>query len=539
MDEIRFYISRFFRRIHWFLIVATAIAALAVTVALTLPPAYESQVRLLVESEQISERLADSTVNIEASEQLQILEQRLMTRENLLRIAGDLRAVRGIDEMSPDQIVGAMRAQTTIRSQTRRGQAPVMVISFQAPTPQAAAGVLNEYLTLVLDQDVQFRTERAVTTLEFFEQQVESLGQDLDEKSAQILEFKNDNSDALPETLEFRMSERSRLQERLARIESEVASLSTQRDQMIRVAEATRAAEAAAAAAGGNAPAARRSPSEQRLERLEIELQEALSVYAETSPQVRRLRNLVARAEAAVEEERAEAEAAAEAALAADAADAAAGSEADGDAPRDPMLEVQLADVDSRIEVLRRQQEEIEVQIAELRESIARTPANAIALEALERDYENIKAQYNRAVDRLSRASTGERIESLSRGQRVSVIEPPAVPTEPTRPDRIKLAGAGTGAGILAGLALVYLLEFLNRTARRPEDIVARFGAMPISSIPYIRTRGQMVLDRAVRLGLVLAILGGVPAAVYAVHIYYMPLDLVAEKVGNRLGIRW
>jgi hypothetical protein len=31
----------------------------------------------------------------------------------------------------------------------------------------------------------------------------------------------------------------------------------------------------------------------------------------------------------------------------------------------------------------------------------------------------------------------------------------------------------------------------------------------------------------------------GIPAAVYMVHIYYLPIDLVAEKVMNRLGVRW
>jgi polysaccharide chain length determinant protein (PEP-CTERM system associated) len=535
MEEIRFHLARFFRRIHWFLIVATAFAALSVTVALTLPPAYESQTRLLVESEQISERLAQSTVTTPASEQLQILEQRLMTRENLLRIANDHRAVRDMDELSPDQIVGAMRAQTSIRSRAGRNAAPLMVLSFEAPTPQATAAVLNAYLSIILEQDVEFRTERAVTTLEFFEQQVEQLGQDLDEKSSQILQFKNENADALPETLEFRMSEQSRLQERAARLENEIAALRRERDQRIRISEATAALEEARRE---SAPARQRSPAEQRLAQLELQLQETLTIYAETSPQVRRLRGLVARAEEAVAAERAEAEAEAEAEAVVTAAAAEAGEGA-GAPSDDPMLDIQLADIDARIEMLEQQQVEIDDQLATLRDTIARTPANAIALDGLERDYANIQAQYNTAVDRLASASTGERIELLSRGQRITVVEPPSVPTEPTKPDRMKLAGAGTAAGILAGLALVYLLEFMNRTPRRPEDIVARFGVMPIASVPYIRSRGQLVLDRAIRLVVILAILVGVPAAVWAVHQYYMPLDLVAEKIGNRLGIRW
>ena len=36
-----------------------------------------------------------------------------------------------------------------------------------------------------------------------------------------------------------------------------------------------------------------------------------------------------------------------------------------------------------------------------------------------------------------------------------------------------------------------------------------------------------------------LIILLGIPAAVYAIHMYYQPLDLLAEQVMDRVGIRW
>ena len=163
----------------------------------------------------------------------------------------------------------------------------------------------------------------------------------------------------------------------------------------------------------------------------------------------------------------------------------------------------------------------------------------AIALEALERDYGNIQEQYNQAVANLSQANTGERIEFMSRGQRITVIEPPTAPTEPTKPNRKKLALAGIGAGVFSGLALVYLLELLNRCPRRPEDIVARFEVMPIATIPYVRTRQQLIVERGVKLIIILVILFGIPAAIWAVHEYSMPLDLVADKVMNRLGVRW
>ena len=63
MSDLRFYIARFFRRFPYFLVVATLISAFSVIVAMTLPPAYESSVRMIVESQQIPDELAQSTVS--------------------------------------------------------------------------------------------------------------------------------------------------------------------------------------------------------------------------------------------------------------------------------------------------------------------------------------------------------------------------------------------------------------------------------------------------------------------------------------------
>lgn len=531
MSDLKFYLSRFFRRFPYFLIVATLISAVAVTVAMTLPPAYESSVRMIVESQQIPDSLAQSTVATPAAEQLQLIEQRLLTRTNLLDIANVIEAVRDQDDLTPDEIVEAMRAHTRVRSQAGRNQAAVMSITYEAPTATAAAAVVNAYLTRILEQDVQYRTGRAENTLEFFEQQVQQLGQDLDSKSAEILAFKNENTDALPETLGFRMTERSRLVDNLQDVESEIETLRRQREQLVRVAQAT---------LGRGNQGASSDPRRQRLQELETALQQLLSVYSEESIRVKRVRAEIAQIQASIRADL-------EALLGTDGQDQAGDDAAE---PRvmtpeqelveaNPMLGIQLSDFDDRIASLQDRQADLAPRIAELDASIERTPTNAVVLSALERDYENLQNQYNNAVTRLAQASTGERIELLSRGQRITVVEPPVVPFEPTKPNRVMLAGAGSLAGILAGFGLVVLIEILQQTPRRAEDIVARFDVMPIATVPYIRSRRQIITDRSIRILIALLILIGIPAAIFAVHQYYMPLDLVADKVMNRLGVRW
>ena len=513
MGSMRFYLSIFRRRLHWFLLVATAVAATAVAMALTLPPAYESQTRLIVEAPQIAGGASEAFSPVE---QLQIVQQQLMTRANLLDIAREVE-VFGAEQrgMSPDQIVQAMRARTSMRMDTGRGEATLMTISFEAPRPRAAAGVLNAYLDLIQASDAEMRTGRAGQNLEFFETEVERLGGELDAASERILAFKNENSDALPEGLEYRLSERGSLQDRVAQLERDRSALATQREQLVRVFEATGRTEDLAPDARG--------PSERALAEAQGQLEEALLVFSDTNPRVRQLRARVDQLEARLQAERE------------------AGSAEPAAEPADTgrtLLEIQLAEIDDRAAAIEAQRADMERRIEALSDAIERTPTNAIALEALERDYQNVQGQYNQARSGLANASTGERIEVLARGQRIAVIDPPAVPTEPTAPNRTVIAGGGTVVGIAAGLGLVVLLELLNRSARRPEDLVRRLGITPIATIPYIQTRREAALRRALRLAVILAILVGVPAAIWAVHSYYLPLDSIADRVMNAVGMR-
>ncbi len=518
MSDLKYYFSIFVRRLHYFLVVSVVISATSIIAALTLPPAYESETRLLLEGPQIPSELAASTVMIGLTEQLEIIQQRLMTRANLLDVARSQKVFEDLNQMSADQIVQAMRARTVIQTGGGRNPTPIMNISFEANRPRVAAAVLNEYLTLIESQNAEFRTSRAGNTLEFFQQEVERLGKDLDLQSERILKFKTENSGDLPESLEYRLDQQAALQDQVRQIDRDVTSLRNQRERLIQIFEAT------GQLSGDNSSPL--SPDEQRLQEMQSQLDEALTLYSEENPRVKMLKARIEQVENRVN---------ARASERSDASEERSPTEARGSAT----LQLQLSEIDTRVSMLQEQRVDINERLSNLSASLDRTPANTVTLDELTRTYDNIEEQYNMAVDRLARASTGERIESLSRGQRISVIEPPAVPTEPTKPNRVLIAGGGTMFGIIAGIGLVLLFELLGRTARRPDDIVKSIGVRPLATIPYISSRKEVVWKRLIKVSVYLAILIGIPAAVYAVHIYYLPLDLLADRVMNKIGVRW
>jgi polysaccharide chain length determinant protein (PEP-CTERM system associated) len=509
--SLKFYWSLVLRRLPVMTAIILVCSVVAVIAALKLPPTYSTAARLLVEAPQIPDNMVASTIQTDASEQLQVIEQQLMTRANLIDIANKFEVFEDLRSLSPDRVVKSMRERTRIYRSSGRGQATLMTLSFEADSGQVAANVVNEYVTLILEANSKFRMTRAENTLAFFEQEVERLGADLDLQSGKIIQFKNQNADALPDDLAYRQGRQALLQERLARLERERAGTQSQRNEIITVFEATGRVDAEAQ---GRAP----TLQEQQLALLEAELQEKLAVLSETNPKVVLLKSRIAQLQEAIKQ--------------------AAPAAVQGASVRPAsLLDVTLAEMDQRLQTMGLEIAEVSAELSELEASIAATSGNGIALSSLERDYDNIQARYNAAVNNLNQARMSERIEVSSQGQRISIIEGATVPQEPSGPNRPKIAAAGIGGGLALAAGFFMLLELLNRTIRRPAELQARFGIMPIATIPYMESAQERFRRRALLVGAFLLVLIGVPAILYYIDVNYMPLEILAHKVFDRLGL--
>jgi uncharacterized protein involved in exopolysaccharide biosynthesis len=520
--DLKFYLSLFLRRLPLFLIIAALGTTLGLTLASVLPAVYVAQARLLMESEQIPDNLAASTVQTAPREQLQIIQQRILTRAEMLELANRMGVYapapgRPARRMSADEIVEDMRSRTTIstgggaaeRAGRAAAGATLVTVAFEAPTAAMSAAVTNELVTMILDENVSMRTGVAGQTLDFFVQEVARLDKELAVRGAAILEFQQENSKALPESLDFRRRQQAAAQERLLQFNRDETALRDRRASLVALYEQTGQVAS---------PTENLTPEEQQLKTLRDQLTQALAIYTPQNPRVKLLQQQITALERVV--------AAQQPAVAAQA----------GAAPPSA-YEVQLADIDSQLAFIAAQKAEVNATLADLAQSIAATPGNAISLDTLQRDYAAVRAQYDQAVQNKARAETGDLIEALSKGQRISIVEQAVAPREPVRPNRVLIAAAGIGGGIALGLGLIFLLEVLNRSIRRPVDLTRRLGITPFATLPYMRTRGEVRFRRiAVALAL-LAVLGGIPVGLWAINTYYMPLDIAIERGINKLGL--
>ena len=514
--DLKFYLSLFLRRLPYFLILLAIGAAVGITLATVLPPVYLARAVLIVESQQIPDELAATTVQTQATEQLEIIQQRILTRASLLDMANRLQIYAPADgspapQIAADDMVEDLRRRISIVTtggSTARGpvQATIVTVSFEAPTAAMSAAVTNEVVTLILKENVEIRTNVAGQTLEFFVQEVTRLDAELITLGSKIREFQEANLEALPDSLDFRRSQQAAAEERLLQLDRDAAALRDRRDRLVSLYETT-------GQVVDNAPAANLTPEQRQLQGLKDELTNALAVLSPTNPRIKLLEAQIAALEVTVSAQQAGGNGLSDAGVQLSAYD------------------IQLADIDGQLDSLAGLRTEIEATLAALQQSIAATPGNAIALDTLQRDYANVRAQYDQAVANRARAETGDTIEALSKGQRISVIEQAIAPREPESPNRPVVAAAGIGGGLVLGLGFVALLEFLNRAIRRPVDLTNKLGITAFGTLPHIRTQGEILRRRLIigsAFALVLLVL---PAGLWFVQTQVMPLDQVLGQV--------
>ena len=112
--DLKFYLSIFLRRLPYFVVIAAFLTAIGIAVASILPPVYRSTATILVEAPQIPGELAQSTVPIDPVEQIQIIEQRLMTRANILSLADRFDVYADQPGISANTVINDMRARTEL-----------------------------------------------------------------------------------------------------------------------------------------------------------------------------------------------------------------------------------------------------------------------------------------------------------------------------------------------------------------------------------------------------------------------------------------
>ena len=194
-----YYFALLKRRLLYFLIPFVCVVLAGTAVILLWPPSYYSEGKILVQSQQIPTELVRPTVTSAAQERIQVIEQRTMTRDNLLAIVEKFKLFPDRRTlMSPTELVTLMKknikiepyAQPLFARANPLNPTVVFTVGFEDSDPEVAAKVANELITRILNEDLRDRTSRATDTTKFLAREVQRLQAESNAIDAKIAQTK-------------------------------------------------------------------------------------------------------------------------------------------------------------------------------------------------------------------------------------------------------------------------------------------------------------------------------------------------------------
>jgi uncharacterized protein involved in exopolysaccharide biosynthesis len=491
---------------------------------------YRSTATIIVQSQQIPAELARSTITNGTEERLESIRQRLMTRENLLQMAEKLGLFQDRPDLSPTDRAQKLRDATEIRiipvnpGSRNRGPVSSFTISFKADDASMAARTTNEFVSLVLEENLRNRIDRATETSTFFKRELQRIEAALAETETGIAVFKQQNEAMLPETLDLRREELSELTEMSFTIENQVIVLEEEMG-----AVRTAMEEGGGPALNSAVAAKPLSPVEKDLARLQSDYRNLSAIYADSHPRMKVLLSQIASLETIV-------------AADAEAAAAAIDTGEPNASPQERLARIQglqrIGEIERQIALLEDRQTELTARRSMLEASIMETPEVEKALSEMTRTKIDLQMQYEQIVSKLAEAEIGELLEVNRQGERFEVIEQAEVASRPEKPNRMVILAGGVLASLMMGVGLVVGLELLNRSIRTVGDLERTLQSHAFSVIPYIRTAKEVRMMAASWILCIGVFIGAGTGAAYAVDRFYLPLNVVLEKVAERTGVQ-
>ncbi|MEJ2613001.1 MAG: lipopolysaccharide biosynthesis protein, partial [Candidatus Thiodiazotropha sp.] len=120
--------------------------------------------------------------------------------------------------------------------------------------------------------------------------------------------------------------------------------------------------------------------------------------------------------------------------------------------------------------------------------------------------------------------------------ERFSLVEPPQLPEQPDKPNRILIFMLGIAASIGSGLGSVILKEGLDQTVYGSNAIRSIIKEPPLAIIPYI-DRNDIKRMNITRVQITVVLISAIMLALVLVNSFMVPLDVVWYVVLRKFGL--
>lgn len=548
----------------------------AAAIALIWPPTYQSTATILIEEPDVPSDLVKSTVSTYADQRLQVIEQRVMTNQNLSDIIDRFGLYQGaLATTSRSELVDILRGKiflsvlkadfvTSTKNRNNQPQATIaFTVSYIDRDPRVAQQVASRLTDLYLAENVQTRTQKAAGTTEFLTQQSVKLYQDVVDSEARLTEFKTKNSSTLPEQLDTNMRILEQLQSMMLQNRSTLEQLNEKRSFLqgqlgtispyMPMTEGGRPATPQAqlmalelqyidlsAKYGAKHPSVvhlakqidtlkttvgtsdEPSSTQAQLSILQAQLADSLQRYGENHPTVQKLRKELSDLQAEIAK--------------APGVSMLSTPKGPPDNPMYIQMQNQVGETSAQVQGLQMEMSELQAKVEDTQQRVLQTQATSGQYGSLRQQYDAAVKRYQDFKDKEADAQVAESMEQQSKSETFSVIEAPEFPEQPLKPNRKLLLLAGAVLSTMLAAAAMLAMEMLDSKVYEPRGLQTVFGEVPLATVPYIVTPRERTV-RWIKAGaIVLAGFAAVAGTLVAIDTMVMPLDVLWAAFMNRIN---
>jgi polysaccharide chain length determinant protein (PEP-CTERM system associated) len=451
-------------RFRWLgITVAMLIAVIGWLIVFALPDRYESSARVFVDTRTaLKPALKNLTVDQDVDAQINYVRESLLAGPQLDKIAKEVGLLPATvtDEREHMRVLGKLADSITLtvssagnQGDERSTAGTIYSINYLDTNPQRSFKVVDTLLNTFVEQTLGGKREGSQNVQKFLEARIKDYEQRLSAAEDRIAAFKKQNVGLMPSEQGGYFAQLQNEVDAAKKADTALAIALSRKDELTRQLHGDVAVSAAgtAAPASGAQGVANGSDTLSRIQEAQAKLDELLLHFTDKHPDVIAIR-------ATLEELKKRRAIELESLRRGDAS--AVASSGAGSNPVYQSIQLELNKVGVEIAALRRESEQHQNTVAELRKRANSAPQVEAEFQQLNRDYDVNKAEYTALLENYQKARLGEQADNAG-SVRFEVVQPPAEPVVPVWPRRnhliaeIWLAALALGCGVAYGLQLL------------------------------------------------------------------------------------
>lgn len=122
---------------------------------------------------------------------------------------------------------------------------------------------------------------------------------------------------------------------------------------------------------------------------------------------------------------------------------------------------------------------------------VVAAPTQELELARLEQEVESNRQIYNMLLEQSKAANLSKALEYVKVETRYRIIKPPKKPLYPVKPEKAKIAGMALLIGVMLGLGLAFLNEYMDHSLKTVEDVEDYLDLPVLGTIPKIVPGGK------------------------------------------------